>query len=109
VFAGEEGAALRYSVIDTQHDRTLEKLNWTSEEPGKRLRIYDFRHTALTRLYQSGAGTFTLKAIAGHSSVKTTERYINLPENHHMEAFAGLEAFNERAAAEAEKKAAKSA
>jgi len=103
VFAGEQGAALQYSVLDTQHDRTLEKLKWTTDEPGKRLRIYDFRHTALTRLYQSGARTFTLKAIAGHASVKTTERYINLPEDHHMEAFTAFEAFNKHAAEQAAK------
>ena len=80
----------------TQHDRVLATLAWT-----ERIRIYDMRHTALTRLYQSGTRVIDLKMIAGHASVKTTERYINLPEGHQREDFAALEQFN----IEAEKKA----
>ena len=97
VFTRDKGeTALSYSVIDTQHDRVLTTLAWK-----ERIRIYDFRHTALTRLYQSGTRVIDLKMIAGHASVKTTERYINLPEGHQREAFAQLEQFN----IEAEKKA----
>ena len=33
------------------------------------------RHTALTALARSGAPLFVLKEVAGHSSVRTTERY----------------------------------
>jgi integrase len=103
VFTRDMGVtALSYSVIDTQHDRVLATLAWT-----ERIRIYDFRHTALTRLYQSGTRVIDLKIIAGHASVKTTERYINLPEGHQREAFAQLEQFNieaeKKAKAEAEK------
>jgi len=35
--------------------------------------------------------------------VKTAERYINLPEDHHMEAFAALESFNTRATEQTQK------
>jgi integrase len=103
VFTRDKGeTALPYSVIDTQHDRVLVALDWS-----ERIRIYDFRHTALTRLYQSGTRVIDLKMIAGHASVKTTERYINLPEGHQREAFAQLEQFNieaeKQAKAEAEK------
>jgi integrase len=97
VFSRDKGATpISYSLIDTQHDRVLETLQWP-----ERIRIYDFRHTALTRLYQAGTRVIDLKMIAGHASVKTTERYINLPEGHQREAFVQLERFN----AEAEKKA----
>ena len=36
---------------------------------------YILRHTALTNLATSGCDTFTLAAIAGHSSVVITQRY----------------------------------
>ena len=103
VFTRDKGkTSISYSVIDTQHDRVIATLAWP-----ERIRIYDFRHTALTRLYQSGTRVIDLKMIAGHASVKTTERYINLPEGHQREAFEQLERFNieaeSRATAEAEK------
>jgi len=36
---------------------------------------YCLRHTALTRLAESGCDAFTLKQIAGHSSITITQRY----------------------------------
>ena len=34
------------------------------------------RHTALTRLAESGCDVFTLARIAGHSSITITQRYV---------------------------------
>lgn len=42
-----------------------------------KIRFHDLRHTALTRLVLSGADLRTVKNIAGHSSLKTTERYLH--------------------------------
>lgn len=42
--------------------------------------VYSFRHTFLTRLGESGCDTWTLARIAGHSSVKMSERYVH-PSN----------------------------
>jgi integrase len=39
--------------------------------------LHSLRHTALTRLVDSGTDSFTLKLIAGHDSVVTSERYIH--------------------------------
>ena len=66
----------------------------------ERARIYDFRHTALIGLYQSGAGTFAVMKIAGHKDAGTTRRYINLPEDHQREAMARLDAFNMQSSAQ---------
>jgi integrase len=38
---------------------------------------YCLRHTALTRLAESGCDAFTLARIAGHSSVAITQRYVH--------------------------------
>src|SRR5690606_33483367 len=39
--------------------------------------VHSFRHTMLTRLGLSGADVFTIKKIAGHSSVQVSERYVH--------------------------------
>jgi integrase len=39
--------------------------------------IYDLRHTFLTRLGESGCDVWTLARIAGHSSIKMSERYVH--------------------------------
>lgn len=39
--------------------------------------VYALRHTFLTRLGESGCDVWTLARIAGHSSIKMTERYVH--------------------------------
>jgi integrase len=41
------------------------------------IRFHDMRHTALSRLVELGADVRTVQAIAGHSSLKTTQRYLH--------------------------------
>jgi integrase len=38
--------------------------------------IHSLRHTFLTRFGEAGADAFTIKEVAGHSSVTISERYI---------------------------------
>ena len=42
-----------------------------------RFEPYILRHTALTRLAESGCDVFTLARIAGHSSIAITQRYVH--------------------------------
>ena len=42
-----------------------------------KVRFHDLRHTALTRLVITGTDLRTVKDIAGHSSLKTTQRYLH--------------------------------
>jgi integrase len=42
-----------------------------------KVRFHYLRHTALTRLIQKGTDIRTVKDIAGHSSLKTTQRYLH--------------------------------
>jgi integrase len=51
--------------------------------------LYSLRHTALTRL-AALTDTFTLKSIAGHSSIRTTQRYVHPQSESIQEAFAKL-------------------
>ncbi len=41
-------------------------------------RLYDLRHSALSHLAASGTPLHVLKSIAGHASVRTTEKYMHL-------------------------------
>lgn len=49
------------------------------------------RHTSCTRLHQKGVGPFTIKDLAGHKSLNTTMRYINIENKEQAEAIDRLE------------------
>jgi integrase len=59
--------------------------------------LHSLRHTALTRLGEAGADAFTIKTLAGHSSVTISQRYVH-PTGETVElAFDRLEALNRKA------------
>jgi len=55
----------------------------------KGLRFHDLRHTAATRMVESGANIVAISKILGHSDIKTTMRYTH-PENSLKEAVESL-------------------
>jgi len=76
------------------HARAIKKSNENLDERKvpelKKFEPYVMRHTALTRLGESGCDVFTLGRIAGHSSITMTMRYIH-PQAEAVElAFAKL-------------------
>ena len=92
VFPGnEEDGSLNYSSLDSQHDRLIEKLGFAGP-----LRLYDLRHTALTRLAESGADVFSIQKIAGHSDIRVTSRYVHPTPEHIKQAFSRLQEYNKR-------------
>jgi integrase len=90
-------------------DRTGEKpyLDTSIEHQHKKLRrqlqlpeeavVHSFRHTFLTRLGESGVDVFSIMKIAGHSSVKVSEKYVHPSSESVERAFARLQEFNETA------------
>ena len=88
----QEKSAVPYSSIDTQHDRILKKLSF-------RCRIYDFRHTFGTRLGESGANSYEICKLTGHSSILISERYVHPTPERLESALAGLDAYNQKRAA----------
>ena len=56
-------------------------------------RLYDLRHTALTRMAMAGIDIPTLKELAGHSQVQMTMRYVHPTPEHKRAAIARFEAF----------------
>ena len=58
------------------------------------MRLYDLRHTALTRLAESEADPFSIQKIAGHSDIRVTSRYVHPTPEHIQKAFDRLTAYN---------------
>jgi integrase len=56
-------------------------------------RIYDLRHTALTRMAMAGIDLPTLRELAGHANIQMTMRYIHPTPEHKREAMRKLEQF----------------
>src|SRR5262249_39629119 len=54
--------------------------------------LHSLRHTMLTRLGESGADAFTIKRIAGHSSITISERYVHPTPEHVERTFERFEA-----------------
>jgi hypothetical protein len=61
--------------------------------------IHSLRHTALTRLGESGAGAFEIMRIAGHSTVTVSQKYVHPSPESIERAFERLEAMNTQARA----------
>jgi len=56
--------------------------------------LHSLRHTFLTRLGEAGADAFTIKRVAGHSSVTISQRYIHPTGEAVERAFQRLETLN---------------
>jgi integrase len=91
VFAGGDPAGhVSYSTIDSQHGRTVAELKNVPH-----FRLYDLRHTFLTRLGEAGADPFTIQKIAGHGSILISQRYVHPTPERLEDAFAKLESYNQ--------------
>jgi integrase len=76
---------IEQSTAKTQHAKALELSVVEPFEP------YCLRHTALTRLGESGCDAFTLARIAGHASIMMTQRYVHPQAEAIERAFAAVE------------------
>lgn len=72
------------------HDAALRRSGITSP-----FRLYDLRHTALSRMAMAGIDLPTLKEIAGHSQIQMTMRYVHPTPEHKRRAIDKLEKFTQ--------------
>jgi integrase len=96
VFAGGSGKPLLPSSLAHLHAQTRQKLKLPQE-----FVLYSLRHTALTRLGETGCDAFTIMRIAGHSSVTTSQRYVHPSSETVGLAIARLDSANRQAAQQA--------
>lgn len=73
-----------------QHARALR------ESGVKHFVVYSLRHTALTRLGESGADCYAIQKIAGHSSILISQRYVHPTPEKIENAFTQLAEYNAR-------------
>jgi integrase len=88
VFANQRGDRYLVTSLDHLHKKLREDLQLPKD-----CVIHSLRHTFLTRFGEAGADAFTIKRVAGHSSVTISERYIHpTPEGQEraFERFANL-------------------
>jgi integrase len=92
--AGSRCGHFERGTAKGQHARALTKVSQDAKKinrPGlKPFEPYCLRHTALTRLAESGCDAFTLARIAGHSSITITQRYCHPQADAIERAFAKL-------------------
>lgn len=103
VLANQWGEPYLVTSLDHLHKKLREDLQLPKD-----FVIHSLRHPFLTRLGETGADAFTIKKVAGHSSVTISERYIHpTPEGQEraFERFANLN----RTAVEKEENDAESA
>ena len=76
LFAGTNGGNLARAHVYGVVRRYLNLAGIDKGKHGPHL----LRHTFCTRLHQKGVGPFTIKDLAGHKSLNTTMRYINIED-----------------------------
>ncbi|MFN2509937.1 MAG: tyrosine-type recombinase/integrase [Pyrinomonadaceae bacterium] len=89
VFAGEHGKPFLVTSLCHQHNKVRTALNLPQD-----FVVHSLRHTMLTRLGEAGTDVFTIKQIAGHSSVKVSEKHVHPTPEGLERAFERLEVFN---------------
>jgi integrase len=84
-----------YNTVKLQHRVTMRSLTTLNH-----FRLYDLRHTLLTRLGESNADAFAIQKIAGHSTITISQRYVHPTSERVEDAFSRLEVYNARKAEE---------
>jgi integrase len=81
VFARHDGEPFREDVIYKGHfRRALKEARIQSATLGdgeQRIRLYDLRHTHGSLLDEAGVSQFAIRDVLGHTTVRTTDRYVH--------------------------------
>lgn len=78
------------STFQSAHKRLWKESSVRHPLPIPYFRLYDLRHTCLTRLRNSGADAFDLKQAAGWSSIRMADVYIHVDDESKANAFERL-------------------
>lgn len=97
VFANRGGEPYLVTSLDHLHTKVRDTLQFPKD-----CVIHSLRHTFLTRFGEAGADAFTIKKVAGHSSVTISERYIHPTPEGQERAFERFANLNETAKTTAE-------
>src|SRR5215813_13592800 len=89
VFSEDGKEHITYNAIKCQHERRVRRLKMA------KFRLYDMRHTFLTRLGEANTDPYTIQKIAGHSSILVSQRYVHPTPERVEDAFARLERYNQ--------------
>jgi integrase len=76
------------NTLQHHHQDLRDKLGLDSD-----FTLHSLRHTALTRLGESGADAFTIKRLAGHHSITVSEGYVHPTPEHVERTFERFQAY----------------
>ena len=97
VFASHAGRPYLVTSLDHLHKKLRSDLQLPKD-----FVIHSLRHMFLTRFGEAGADAFTIKKVAGHSSVTISERYIHPTPEGQERAFERFASLNREAVEKAE-------
>lgn len=81
----KEGLILDTVDIQRKLRKVFRKLGWQD------VTVHTLRHTAISHWVMSGIDLFTVSKLAGHASIKMTERYAHLAPNHLIQAVSKID------------------
>lgn len=98
IFADSRGHRWNRNSLRCRMKRLRVRVGLGEDANGENAVLYTFRHSAATRLAAAGMGEHTLASILGHTSTRTTQRYVHLQREALRRAFheAALKARKER-------------
>lgn len=97
----QEGEAPMFLKVSFPQGETPQRITWSvirhlvskyaeDAKIERHVHPHVLRHTALTLAHQAGASAATVQALAGHSNIQTTSRYLHTSDKLMREAVASL-------------------
>lgn len=87
VFVNARGVPWNRNSLRCRMRRLRDRVGLGVDGNGEKVVLYTLRHSALTGLANAGMGEYALADIAGHTSPRTTRRYIHLQRDALRTAF----------------------
>lgn len=78
LFRNSRGEPWTANAIRCRLRRLRARIGMTADSRGENVVAYSFRHTGATAAARAGLRDFTLAAVLGHASTRTTARYVHL-------------------------------
>lgn len=90
IFRNSRGRPWSCNAVRCRLRRLRDRLHLGTDRRGERVVAYTLRHTGATAAARAGLRDWTLAAVLGHASTRTTDRYVHLQAADVLAAMKGL-------------------
>lgn len=87
IFLNADGNEWNRNSLRCRMRRLRSRLGMTPDSTGEKIVLYTLRHSAATDLAAAGIGEHALADVLGHTSTRTTQRYVHLQRDALRRAF----------------------